>query len=195
MAWGLCVSKEGSKAKKLFIVGGKSTIKNCLSQQSFIVDLETNQVEICEPPITNRFNPSVFYNENKMILFAGEDEKFRLAPCIEIFDLNTHQWTEIATIPISFGYQCISSIRMDNSKINYLIEEHDGPLSESYVLRSASFDINTRNFESSIKLPIPSTLASKWCYLTFPLEFLEKYHAINSNEELNLLSALNLTDL
>ena len=178
---GACIFKrEGEKNKKVFIVGGKLTTKNFLSQQSFIVDLETSAVEACDPSITIRFNPSVFYDslQDKIILIAGEDEKYRLAPCIETFDLTTRQWTEIATIPISLSYQCISSTSMINSKIYYYIEEHDGPFSESYVLRSASFDLNTKHFEEDVKLPRPSTLASKWCSLIFPHEFLEKYQAL-----------------
>ncbi|CAF0851324.1 unnamed protein product [Brachionus calyciflorus] len=177
---GACVFSENGK--KIFIVGGKLTEKNCLSQESFLVDLESNSVEKCNAPITNRFNPSVFYLNKKIILFAGEDEKFRLAPCIELFDLETKQWSEIATIPISLSYQCISCTRVIGTKIDYLIEEHDGPLSESYVLSSSSFDIENMNFNKSIQLPIPSTLASKWCFLTFPLEFLENYHLIINQE-------------
>lgn len=182
---GACIFSRdnGDTSKKVFIVGGKLTTKNCLSQQSFIVDLETNKTTVCDPPLTIRFNPSVFYDssQDKIILFAGEDEKYRLAPCIETFDLTTLQWTEIATIPISLSYQCISSTSMVNSKINYLIEEHDGPFSESYVLRSASFDLITKSFEEDVKLPRPSTLASKWCSLIFPNEFLEKYQTISND--------------
>lgn len=167
----------------IFIVCGKHIKKNTLSEQAFLIDVERCTVELCPAPLTARFNPSVFYYDNRIILFAGEDEKFRLAPCIESFDLRTRQWTEIATIPISMSYQCISSTRMVGSKINYIIEEHDGPFSETYVLRSASFDIDRNKFESTIELPIPSTLASKWCYLVFPLEFLEKYYSIGSEDD------------
>lgn len=177
---GACVFSQNS-GQKIFIVGGKLTEKNSLCQQSYLVDLETSNVELCEPPITCRFNPSVFYSDNKIILFAGDDEKFRLAPCIELFDLESHQWTEIATIPISLSYQCISTTRLVDSRIEYLIEEHDGPQSEFYELSSSSFDFKTKKFEPLVQLPIPGTLASKWCYLTFPLEYLEKYH-VNKNQ-------------
>jgi hypothetical protein len=113
-------------------------------------------------------------SENKIILFGGEDDKYRLAPVIEIFDLETRQWSEVATIPVSLSYQCISSTNMVKSKIYYVIEEHDGPSSESYILKSAYFDIKTCQFEIPHQLPHPSTLASKWCSLIFPQEFLEK---------------------
>ncbi|RMZ99662.1 hypothetical protein BpHYR1_003294, partial [Brachionus plicatilis] len=152
------------------------TEKNSLCQQSYLVDLESGNVELCEAPITCRFNPSVFYSDEKIILFAGDDEKFRLAPCIELFDLESKQWSEIATIPISLSYQCISTVRVVNSKIEYLIEEHDGPQSEFYELSSSSFDFESRKFDPLVQLPIPGTLASKWCYLTFPIEYLDKYH-------------------
>jgi hypothetical protein len=139
---------------------------------SFIVDLKTSEVELCPAPLTTRFNPSVFYDSNRILLFAGEDEKYRLAPCIEMFDLKTRQWSEIATIPISTGYQCISSTSMiktnASKKIYYLLEEHDGPSTETYILKSAFFDINTWQFEAAKQLPHPSTLASKWCTLVFP---------------------------
>jgi hypothetical protein len=63
---------------------------------------------------------------------------------------------------------------MIKSKIYYVIEEHDGPSSESYILKSAYFDIKTCQFEVPHQLPHPSTLASKWCTLVFPQEFIEK---------------------
>jgi hypothetical protein len=110
-----------------------------------------------------------------------------LAPCIETFDLTTRQWTEIATIPVSLSYQCISSTSMANSKIYYLLEEHDGPSSESYILKSAYFDLKTHQFEAPKQLPHPSTLASKWCTLVFPREFLERYQSLSSHED-SLLS-------
>lgn len=167
----------------VFVVCGKHIKKNTLSEQAFLVDVDRCRVEVCPGPLTARFNPSVFYYDHRIILFAGEDEKFRLAPCIESFDLRTRQWTEIATVPISLSYQCISSTRMLDSKINYIIEEHDGPFSEAYVLRSASFDIDRMCFDTPIELPIPSTLASKWCYLVFPLEFLDKYYSLTADDD------------
>ncbi len=159
-----------------------------LSQESFIIDLKTSEVVLCPPPVTTRFNPSVFYekNDKKIILFAGEDEKYRLAPCIETFDLSTRQWTEIATIPVSLSYQCISSTSMVNKRIFYLLEEHDGPSSESYILKSAYFDLETWQFEAPKQLPHPSTLASKWCTLVFPREFLSKYQTLSSCDETDL---------
>lgn len=63
---------------------------------------------------------------------------------------------------------------MIKSKIYYVIEEHDGPSSESYILKSAYFDIKTCQFEVPHQLPHPSTLASKWCTLVFPQELIEK---------------------
>jgi hypothetical protein len=137
----------------------------------------------------------VFHVANNIILFAGEDEKYRLAPCIEIFDLKTRQWSEVsATIPVSLSYQCISSTSMVKSKIYYLLEEHDGPSSESYILKSAYFDINTFQFEEPVQLPHPSTLASKWCSLVFPQEFLERYQNLsncNDNFDLRTVFATN----
>ena len=82
----------------------------------------------------------------------------------------------------SLSYQCISSTNMINSKIYYVIEEHDGPTCESYILKSANFDIKTCEFEVPQQLPHPSTLASKWCSLTFPAEFLEKCQALTSTD-------------
>ena len=76
---GACIFNQGT-GNKVFIVGGKLTGPNhSLSQESFIVDLKTSHVELCPPPLTTRFNPSVFYDatDNKIILFAGEDEKYR----------------------------------------------------------------------------------------------------------------------
>lgn len=137
----------------------------------------------------------MFHVANNIILFAGEDEKYRLAPCIEIFDLKTRQWSEVsATIPVSLSYQCISSTSMVKSKIYYLLEEHDGPSSESYILKSAYFDINTFQFEEPVQLPHPSTLASKWCSLVFPQEFLERYQNLsncNDNFDLRAVFATN----
>ena len=78
---GACIFSRNSnhESKCAFIVGGKLTdiAHHSLSQESFIVDLTTSQVEVCSPPITNRFNPSVFFDptDNKIILFGGEDEK------------------------------------------------------------------------------------------------------------------------
>ena len=84
---GACVFDSG-EGKKVFIVGGKLTDgpNHSLSQQSFIVDLNARKVEICSPPITTRFNPSVFYDsiDNKIILFAGEDEKYRKSNFISV---------------------------------------------------------------------------------------------------------------
>ncbi len=97
-----------------------------LSENSYMVDLESGNVTICAAPLTVRFNPTVFYQNNRLILFGGEDDKYRLAPCIEMYDLSTNQWTEIATIPVSHSYQCISSSSIMGDKIHYLLEEHDG---------------------------------------------------------------------
>lgn len=47
---------------------------------------------------------------------------------------------------------------MIDSKIYYLLEEHDGPSSESYLLKSASFDIKTCQFDTPNQLPHPSIL-------------------------------------
>jgi hypothetical protein len=47
---------------------------------------------------------------------------------------------------------------MIDSKIYYLLEEHDGPSSESYLLKSASFDIKTCQFDTPTQLPHPSIL-------------------------------------
>lgn len=77
---GVCIFKQGSGTNKVFIVGGKLTGPNHnLSTESFIIDLKTSEVELCAPPITTRFNPSVFYDasQQKIVLFAGEDEKYR----------------------------------------------------------------------------------------------------------------------
>jgi hypothetical protein len=186
--------------KKVFIVGGKTTDSphHSLSQQSFIVDIVTSEVELVSPPITTRFNPSVFFDTtndkdfNKIILFGGEDEKYKMAPCIEIYDLKVKQWTEVATIPVSRSYQCISSTSIVQSKIYYLLEEHDGPSSESYILKSASFDIRTWKFEEPVHLPHPSTLASKWCTLVFPNEFLVEASQTNQmNQNQNHLHLNN----
>jgi len=91
-----------------------------------MVDLESGHVTICAAPLTVRFNPTVFYQNKRLILFGGEDDKYRLAPCIEMYDLLTNQWTEIATIPVSHSYQCISSSSIIGDKVHYLLEEHDG---------------------------------------------------------------------
>ena len=102
------------KNSKVFIVGGKLTKgpTHSLSQHSYIVDLTSNRIEVCSPPITTRFNPSVFCDtassaslslSSGIVLFGGEDDKYRLAPCIELFNLSTRQWSEIATIPGQFG--------------------------------------------------------------------------------------------
>lgn len=72
---------------------------------------------------------------------------------------------------------------MVNSKIYYLLEEHDGPSSESYILKSAYFDLTTYQFDAPRQLPHPSTLASKWCTLVFPREFLEKYQSLSSADD------------
>lgn len=72
---------------------------------------------------------------------------------------------------------------MVNSKIYYLLEEHDGPSSESYILKSAYFDLTTYQFDAPKQLPHPSTLASKWCTLVFPREFLEKYQSLSSADD------------
>lgn len=70
-----------------------------------MVDLESGHVTICAPPLTVRFNPTVFHQNQRLILFGGEDDRYRLAPCIEMYDLATNQWTEIATIPVSSDEQ------------------------------------------------------------------------------------------
>ncbi len=67
---------------KVFIVGGKltDTQVNNLSQQSYLVSLNSmdSDVKPLSPPITIRFNPSLFYlNEEKIVLFGGEDDKYR----------------------------------------------------------------------------------------------------------------------
>lgn len=147
-----------------------------------MVDLESGQVTICAAPLTVRFNPTVFYQNKRLILFGGEDDKYRLAPCIEMYDLATNQWTEIATIPVSHSYQCISSSSIMGDKIHYLLEEHDGPSSESYILKSSYFDIEKRTFERSVQLPHPSTLASKWCSLVFPQQFLDGCQTFDNHE-------------
>jgi hypothetical protein len=167
---------------KLFIVGGKLTDgqTHSLSDKSYLVhlndDFTTNSIESFPSSLTKRFNLNLFYLKNckKVILFGGEDDKYRLAPCIEIFSLETHQWTEIATIPISMIYQCISTtLLIDNKKIFFLLEEH-APSSESYILKSSFFHIETNEFEEYVKLPHPSTLASKWCMLVFPQDLLDQ---------------------
>lgn len=126
-----------------FVIGGKHTdgkksiisivthsfslgLNHRLSENSYMVDLESGKVTICAAPLTVRFNPTVFYQNKRLILFGGEDDKYRLAPCIEMYDLLTNQWTEIATIPVSHSYQCISSSSIMEDKIHYLLEEHDG---------------------------------------------------------------------
>jgi hypothetical protein len=50
-------NEQGNTEKKVFIVGGKLTEgpNHSLSQQSFIVDLKTSEVELCSAPITTRF--------------------------------------------------------------------------------------------------------------------------------------------
>ncbi|CAF1310795.1 unnamed protein product, partial [Didymodactylos carnosus] len=167
-----------------FIVGGKHTdgLNHRLSTNSYVVDLKTGHVEIHEPPLTVRFNPTVFYKDNRVILFGGEDDKYRLAPCIEIYCLITNQWSEV-----SHSYQCISSSCMIGHKISYLLEEHDGPSSESYILKASVFDIEKKTFERSVCLPHPSTLASKWCSLVFPQEFLERcqnqFHPFENDQQ------------
>jgi len=84
---------------------------------------------------------------------------------------------------------------MVKSKIYYLLEEHDGPSSESYILKSAYFDINTFQFEEPVQLPHPSTLASKWCQMVFPQEFLERYQNLsNCNDNFDLRSVFNATN-
>jgi hypothetical protein len=59
---------------------------------------------------------------------------------------------------VSLSYQCISSTSMIDCKIYYLLEEHDGPSSESYLLKSASFDLKTCQFDTPTQLPHPSIL-------------------------------------
>ncbi len=111
-----------------------------------------------------------------------------MAPCIELFNLIVQQWTEIATIPVSLSYQCISSTSLINQKkIFYLLEEH-GPSSESYILKASYFDLNTFKFEKSIQLPHPSTLASKWCTLVFPQDYLEKCQNSSAAQEAHSVS-------
>ena len=180
---------------KLFIVGGKLTDgqTHSLCDKSYLVhlndDFTTNSVEIHPSSITKRFNQNLFYlkNTKKIIMFGGEDEKYRLAPCIEIFNLETGQWSEIATIPISMIYQCISTtLLIDNKKIFFLLEEH-APSSESYILKSSYFYIDQNEFEEYTKLPHPSTLASKWCMLVFPQELLDQV-IIQSSAHSNSLS-------
>jgi hypothetical protein len=97
---GACIFTKtpDSQEKYVFIVGGKLTDigpYHYLSEKSYIVNLnDSNDVEVCPCPITTRFNPSVFHDaaDNKIILFGGEDDKYRLAPVIEIFNLETRQW-------------------------------------------------------------------------------------------------------
>ncbi|CAF2401212.1 unnamed protein product [Rotaria sp. Silwood2] len=176
---GACVTENFA-----FVIGGKHTdgLNHRLSENSYMVDLESGHVTICAAPLTVRFNPTVFYQNRRLILFGGEDDKYRLAPCIEMYDLTTNQWTEIATIPVSHSYQCISSSSIMGDKIHYLLEEHDGPSSESYILKSSYFDIEKRTFERSVQLPHPSTLASKWCSLVFPQQFLDGCQTFDNHE-------------
>ncbi|CAF0789636.1 unnamed protein product [Rotaria sp. Silwood1] len=176
---GACVAENFA-----FVIGGKHTdgLNHRLSENSYMVDLESGHVTICAAPLTVRFNPTVFYQNKRLILFGGEDDKYRLAPCIEMYDLATNQWTEIATIPVSHSYQCISSSSIMGDKIHYLLEEHDGPSSESYILKSSYFDIEKRTFERSVQLPHPSTLASKWCSLVFPQQFLDGCQTFDNHE-------------
>jgi hypothetical protein len=178
---------------KLFVVGGKLTDgpTHSLCDNSYLIhlndDFTTNSVEIYPSSITKRFNQNLFYlkNTKKIILFGGEDDKYRLAPCIEIFNLETCQWTEIATIPISMIYQCISTtLLIDNKKIFFLLEEH-APSSESYILKSSYFHIDKNEFEEYTKLPHPSTLASKWCMLVFPQELLDQVIIQSSTHSLS----------
>jgi hypothetical protein len=67
--------------KKVFIVGGKLTEgpHHVLSDKSYIIDLNSGEVEVCSSPITTRFNPSVFYLENIIILFGGEGKNKTLS--------------------------------------------------------------------------------------------------------------------
>ena len=187
---GACLFTKHQQQRYVFIVGGKladEDKRHALSPHAYIVNLDTLECEVCSPPITNRFSPSVFYDstDDKIILFGGEDEKYRLAPCIEIFDLRSRQWSEVATIPVSLSYQTVSSTVMIQSKIYYILEEHDGPSAESYNLKSGYFDLSTWQTEEPINLPHPSTLASKWCSLVFPRAFLEKCQALicSSNQD------------
>ncbi len=97
-----------------------------------------------------------------------------MVPNIEIFDLNTKQWTEISTIPMSLGYQSVSSASLiNNERIFYLSEEH-GPSNESTIIKACFFNVNTLKFEHITELPHCNTLASKWFMLVFPQEYLEK---------------------
>ncbi len=57
-----------------------------------------------------------------------------------------------------------------------------GPSSESYILKSSYFDIEKRTFERSVQLPHPSTLASKWCSLVFPQQFLDGCQTFDNHE-------------
>jgi hypothetical protein len=54
---GAAIFSFENSLKKVFIVGGKLTEgpTHSLSQQSFIVDLKTSEIELCSPPITTRF--------------------------------------------------------------------------------------------------------------------------------------------
>lgn len=182
---------------KLFIVGGKLTDgqTHSLCEKSYLVhlndDFTSNSVEIFPSSITKRFNQNLFYlkNSKKIILFGGEDEKYRLAPCIEIFNLETHQWSEIATIPISMIYQCISTtLLIDNKKIFFLLEEHT-PSSESYILKASYFYIDKNEFEEYTKMPHPSTLASKWCMLVFPQDVLDQFLSQLSSKDYDNLKS------
>ncbi len=76
---GACILNDN----KVFIVGGKitDTQANNLSQQSYLVKLNSNDndVQLCSPPLTVRFNPSLFFlSDDKIVLFGGEDDKYRL---------------------------------------------------------------------------------------------------------------------
>jgi hypothetical protein len=75
---GACILNDN----KVFIVGGKitDTQANNLSQKSYLVSLNPcdSDVQLCSPPLTVRFNPSLFYlNDEKIVLFGGEDDKYR----------------------------------------------------------------------------------------------------------------------
>lgn len=159
----------------VFIVGGKHTEghNHRISHGSFLVNIKNGQVSVRQSPITPRFNSSMYYVDDKAILFGGEDDKYRLAPCVELYDFSNDRWTEIAQIPVNLSYQYISTSYLTaERKVHYLMEEHDGPTSESYVLKVASFDLDTREFSDSTILPHPQAiLASRWCSLVFPQEF------------------------
>ena len=93
--------RDSSDHRRSFVLG----LNHRLSENSYMVDLESGHVTICAPPLTVRFNPTVFHQNQRLILFGGEDDRYRLAPCIEMYDLATNQWTEIATIPVSIAEQ------------------------------------------------------------------------------------------